>query len=105
MAICDGCGASGEAEECRSPRGTLSWAFLPLGWSLVGRDAPGVHLCGACVASSVEPFGDRREAFEARFEQLGPGLVADIAASLGLPGDIARRWAGEFREKQERMRA
>lgn len=101
MAQCDGCGEEAEAEEARNPRtGTLSWAFLPMGWKLDRIEGEEVHRCGSCVEGAVDPFGDRRAAFEARMEHLGPGLTADIAVSLGVPIGIGRRWAAEYQAKQ-----
>lgn len=98
---CDSCGAVGEGIDARNPRsGTLTAAFLPMGWAFDVVEGEHVHRCGTCVAAAVEPFADRREAFEARLEQLGTALTVDISASLGVPIALGRRWAGEWRNRQ-----
>lgn len=104
MAVCDDCGDEAEAHEERNRRtGTLTAGFLPKGWKVDRVEGEPVHRCPLCVASSEEPFGDRREAFEARLDQLGTALLADIALSLGLPFALAQRWAGEWRSAQFRQ--
>lgn len=103
VAVCDGCGEEGEAYEARNPRtGTLSWGFLPSGWKYDRIEGEDVHRCAECAAGAVDPFGERREAFEARLEQLGGGLVADISMSLSIPDGIGRRWAAEWAAKTRR---
>lgn len=106
IAVCDGCGVEGEAYEARNPRtGTLTAAFLPKGWKLDRVEGEDVHRCADCAAGAVDPFGERREAFEARLDHLGPGLVTDISISLGVPVGIGRRWAAEWQAKQQQRRA
>ncbi|MCZ4340594.1 hypothetical protein O4H52_03175 [Sphingomonadaceae bacterium G21617-S1] len=101
IAQCDSCGDRAEAIEERNRRtGALTAAFLPEGWQLDKVEGEPVHRCALCVAASEKPFEDRREAFEARLEQLGAALTVDIAASLGVPIALARRWAGEWRSVQ-----
>lgn len=101
IAVCDSCGDEAEAVETRNPRtGALTAAFLPEGWQLDRIDGDHVHRCTLCVEASVKPFEDRRDAFDARLDQLGAGLTADIAASLGVPIALGRRWAGEWRSRQ-----
>ena len=103
-AICDGCGAEGEPFEARNRKtGALTAAFLPRGWKYDRIDGEDVHRCAGCVASDAEAFGDRREAFEARLENFGIGMVADIAASLGVPAGIGRRWAAEWDSTQRKV--
>lgn len=81
VAQCDGCGAEAEAYEARNPKtGALSAAFLPAGWKFnrvpdgVG-GVEDVHRCAACAEAAVDPFGDRREAFEARLDGDRGGLL------------------------------
>jgi len=111
IAVCDGCGIEGEAYEARNPKtGTLTAGFLPKDWKFdrVSDGAGGgedVHRCGECAAGAVDPFGERREAFEARLDHLGPGLVTDISISLGIPVGIGRRWAAEWQAKQRERTA
>jgi hypothetical protein len=45
----------------------------------------------------------RKEILISRLDQLGTALLADIAASLGVPMPLARRWAGEWRLEQARQ--
>lgn len=105
IAECDGCGARDEAIEERNRKTqALTWAALPKGWRLDRVEGEEVHRCGDCVAAAVEPFGDRREAFAARLEDLGMGLVADISVSVGVPIGIGRSWAAAWQSK-ERERA
>ncbi len=101
IAQCDGCGAVDEAVETRNRRtGSLTAAFLPKGWKFDVLDGEHIHRCGLCFAVAVEPFADRRAAFEARLDHLGAGLTVDIAVSLGVPIGLGRRWAGEWRSRQ-----
>lgn len=106
IAICDSCGLEGEVVEARNPkRGTLTAAFLPKAWRLdrIGTDI--IHRCGECVAASERPFEDRRDAFEARLEQLGTALTVDIASSLGVPLSLGRRWAAEWQARSYSVEA
>jgi hypothetical protein len=104
VAICDSCGEEAEAVETRNRKtGALTAAFLPKGWKLDRVEGEVIHRCGACVAAAEKPFEDRREAFDARLDQLGTSLLADIALSLGVPIALARRWAGEWRLAQLRQ--
>ena len=104
VAVCDGCGDEGEPFEARNLRtGALTAAYLPVGWKYDRVDGEDVHRCGLCAAGAVDPFGERREAFEARLDHLGTGLVADIAHSLGVPIGIGRRWAAEWEQQQRRV--
>lgn len=101
IAVCDACGAEAEAIEQRNPRtDALSRADLPKGWKFDVLDGEHIHRCGLCFAAAVEPFADRRAAFEARLDHLGTGLTVDIAASLGVPVGLGRRWAGEWKSRQ-----
>jgi len=103
IAVCDGCGTEGEAYEARNPRtGTLTAAYLPRGWRFDRTAGEDVHRCAPCAAGAVDPFGERRAAFEARLDHLGPGLAADIAHSLGVPIGIGRRWAAAWQAALER---
>ena len=105
IAQCDSCGDRAEAHEERNRKtGALTAAFLPAGWQLEKVEGEPVHRCAECVAASEQPFADRREAFEARLEQLGAGLTVDIAKSLGVPIALGRRWADEWRSGQFQVR-
>lgn len=101
MAECDSCGDRAEAIEVRKPKtGALSAAFLPEGWTLDKIEREIFHRCPACSAASVQPFADRRDAFDARLDHHGTSLLPVIAAGLGLPESLARRWAAEWQADQ-----
>lgn len=105
IARCDGCGVEGETVEHRNSRsGTLSRADLPFGWRLVpllGRER--LHVCPECIGADGEPFGDRRASFDARLDHHGTALLPVIAESLGVPIEIARRWARAWEHSQRRV--
>lgn len=104
IARCDGCGVEGETVEHRNSRsGTLSRADLPFGWQLVVVGREHRHVCPECQGADGEPYGDRREAFDARLDHHGTSLLPVIAESLGLPIEIARRWAAEWSAAQRRV--
>lgn len=101
VAVCDSCGDEAEAIEVRKPRtGVLSAAYLPEHWLRIGAGRDELHLCGDCVSTPGGPFGDRREAFDARLDHHGPAMLAPIAASLGLPDSIAALWCAEWQKQQ-----
>lgn len=104
VAVCDSCGEEADAVETRNQKtGALTAAFLPEGWKFDVVDGEHVHRCATCFAAAVAPFEDRREAFEARLDHLGKGLIVDIAESLGVPIGIGRRWAAEWENQQRKV--
>ncbi len=104
IAICDACGDEGETIETRNHKsGALTAAFLPEHWQTFRVDRELLHICGACVPANGDLFGDRRDAFDARLDHLGPAMLAPIAASLGLPDSIAARWCAAWKEQQRKV--
>lgn len=92
VARCDSCGAADACTEECDRHGQRKRAWLPAGWRLMD----GKHLCGACVADNAALFAPVRPQFERHFDQLGRGLVADIAAKLRVPPDLAWDWVFEI---------
>ncbi|KKC24885.1 hypothetical protein [Sphingomonas sp. SRS2] len=104
IARCDGCGAEGETIEHRNARsGALSRADLPIGWKLVPSGRDKLHVCPDCIGPDGEPFGDRREAFDARLDHHGTSLLPVIAESVGVPIEIARLWARAWETQQRKV--
>jgi hypothetical protein len=48
LAICDGCGATGEAVTRETRQGFRAWAWLPDGWRLSGARGAQLHFCPVC---------------------------------------------------------
>jgi hypothetical protein len=92
LARCDGCGAEGETVQERGPDGQLKVAWLPAGWKWWEPE----HLCAECVGRSRAFHAPMRDRFAALLAQLGRGLVADIAQSLGVPVELAWEWVIEI---------
>jgi hypothetical protein len=102
--ICGCCPAVGDATELRMPSGQLRYGFLPAGWIEVRRPHGPERLCSACAARIADAYDDRRPAIEARIARHGADALPEIAALVGVPIDLARRWCAAWGQQQQQER-